>query len=162
MRLYAQEIGGHKLFSNIFGLLKIEKMYYDSIDEIIIQLSDRNSILSMTAHQYPNKYHINMVDVYYSLYFPEYILTIYKSALLPSYNIYSIEITKEKNESVFQLLPYSSKGKYLSDNNFGKMVESMSTSEILVYSIIDGYRYLFLYFDENDIVNKILICLVYD
>jgi hypothetical protein len=130
--------------------------YFENIETAINIANSNNSTIHAEIHLVKNKYKPNLKDFYYELYFGNYKLMLFKSALSEKYYINEIEITAKQNPLLFSLLPYQTMEQFKSDRNFGNWDDSFSNETELFYEIVAGWDFFYIFF-ENGTINRIVI-----
>jgi hypothetical protein len=143
--------------SIILNNLNLEGIRYFGNVEAVINIANNNiSVIHMEVHLVDNKFNPDLKDFYYELYFDDYKIMLYKSALSEKYYINEIEITIKQNPFIFSLLPYQRIEQFKLDKNFGNLDNNFSNETELVYEIVAGWDMIYMFFDNGNITRIVI------
>ena len=157
---YSQSSNIIYIWNNILSELCIPENYsYDNLESIV---SDNKNVLSIEVAEIRNRHDGQYIDSIYTLHFINYSMVIYKSEYSQSYLLARIDIYLDKYKIIRSFFPDYSISEYRINEEFGEIIEEMSSDEVLVYAtktdshnIIWNFISLFFTDDKMEMVRLI-------
>ena len=152
---------GNNYFNNIIKIrsfilmdLNINKdMAYNTFEDILGDLMIKNSKVNITVSRERNRHYTTVYNYLYEIHLDDEKITVLKSEIQEKYFITDISIElKNKYKEIF---PYKTISEYLGDLNFGNIKLENIQKNIITYIYNDYWEYIYLVFDENDVISDI-------